>query len=123
MLIIAISFISLAGLLYTLAVFAEKTQKILNWWHVVVFWIGLAFDSIGTTAMSNIAGRFQADFHGLTGLFAILLMFIHTLWATWVLHSENNHLKVNFHKLSIFVWLIWLIPMFSGLLFSAFKIH
>lgn len=123
MMIIAISFISLAGLFYTMAVLAEKAQNKLNWWHVVVFWLGLVFDSIGTTAMSQIAGRFQADFHGLTGMFAILLMFIHTIWATWVLHSENNYLKINFHKLSIFVWLIWLIPMISGVLFSTFKLH
>lgn len=121
MFIIAVSFISLACLLYTLAVLAEKTQNILKWWHVVVFWLGLGFDSIGTTAMGKIAGRFQADFHGLTGLFAIFLMLIHTLWATWVLHSANHRLKVNFHKFSIFVWLIWLVPMISGLLFSSFK--
>ena len=118
MLIIAIVFISLAGLFYTVAVLAEKKQNMLNWWHVVAFWLGLVFDSIGTTAMSKIVGRFQADFHGLTGLIAILLMFIHTVWATWVLYSANNHLKVNFHKFSIFVWLIWLIPMISGALFS-----
>jgi TIGR03987 family protein len=121
MLIIAISFISLAGLFYSLAVLAEKIQNILKWWHVMLFWLGLASDSIGTTAMSKIAGRFQADFHGLTGLLAILLMFVHTIWATYVLYSDNNHLKVNFHKLSIFVWLIWLIPMISGLIFSFLK--
>jgi TIGR03987 family protein len=123
MLIIAIVFISVAGLFYTLAVLAEKSQNILKWWHVVAFWLGLVCDTIGTTAMREIAGRFYSDFHGLTGLVAILLMFIHTIWATWVLHSNNNHLKINFHKLSIFVWLIWLIPMISGVLASAFKTH
>ncbi|WP_371375121.1 HsmA family protein [Sporomusa aerivorans] len=121
MLIIAISFISTAGLFYTLAVLAEKAQNTLKRWHVAAFWAGLVFDSIGTAAMREIAGRFQADFHGLTGLLAILLMFTHTIWATWVLQSDNNYLKANFHKFSIFVWLIWLIPMVSGLLFSTAK--
>lgn len=121
MLMIAVIFIGLACCSYTLAVFAEKNQNILKWWHVVVFWLGLVFDTIGTTAMSKIIGKFQADFHGITGLFAIFLMIIHTLWATWVLHSENNQLKINFHNFSIIVWLFWLIPMISGILFSIFN--
>lgn len=119
----AIIFISLACLFYTVAVLAEKTQNMLKGWHVVVFWLGLAFDTIGTTAMSKIVGSFQFDFHGVTGMLAILLMIIHTLWATCVLHSEDIQLKVNFHKLSIIVWLIWLIPMVSGMLFGIFRIH
>ena len=119
MLITAIIFINLAGLFYTLAVLAEKVQNILKRWHVVVFWLGLVFDSIGTTAMSKMVGGLQFNFHGVTGIFAIFLMFIHTIWATWVVQSEDIQLKVNFHKLSIIVWIIWLIPMISGMLFGT----
>lgn len=116
MLFAAVIFISLACICYTIAVLAEKIQNILKRWHVIVFWLGLTFDTLGTASMSKIVGNIQANFHGITGLFAIILMIIHTLWATWVLQSSNDKLKVKFHKFSIVVWLIWLIPMISGII-------
>ena len=121
MLIIAIIFINIAAAFYTLSVLAEKIQGILKHWHVLFFWLGLGCDTIGTTAMSKLVGTFQFNFHGLTGLLAIVLMVFHTLWATYVLHSNNNHLKTNFHKLSIIVWLIWLIPMVTGIIVGTTK--
>jgi uncharacterized repeat protein (TIGR03987 family) len=121
MLITAIIFINFAAFFYTLSVLAEKIQGVLKWWHVLAFWLGLGCDTIGTTAMSKIVGTFQFNFHGITGLFAIVLMIFHTLWATQVLHSTNNHLKNNFHKFSIIVWLIWLIPMTTGIVISVSK--
>jgi uncharacterized repeat protein (TIGR03987 family) len=121
MLTTAIVFINFAAFLYTLAVLSEKIQGVLKRWHVLVFWLGLGCDSIGTTAMSKIVGTFQFNFHGITGLFAIVLMILHSIWATRVLHSNNNHLKTNFHKLSFKVWLIWLIPMTTGLIIGISK--
>jgi uncharacterized repeat protein (TIGR03987 family) len=44
---------------------------------------------------------------------AIALMFVHAIWATFVLVRKNEKMIVSFHKFSIFVWLIWLIPYFS----------
>ncbi|MCE5287302.1 MAG: TIGR03987 family protein [Pelosinus sp.] len=119
MLLTAIIFINLAGLCYTLAVFAEKMQKILKRWHVVIFCLGLLFDTVGTTAMSKISGAVLFNFHGLTGLLAIFLMGIHTIWAIWVLYAKDNNLKIKFHKFSTIVWIIWLIPMLSGIILSV----
>jgi uncharacterized repeat protein (TIGR03987 family) len=119
--LIAVIFITIAAIFYTLAVLAEKFQGGLMWWHVDVFWLGLACDTVGTTAMGKIVGTIQLNFHGITGLIAIILMIFHTLWATHVLLSANEHLKIHFHKLSILVWLIWLIPMTTGILMGALK--
>ena len=52
--------------------------------------------------------------HGLTGVAAIVLMIIHAVWATVVLVSEDERAILNFHKFSVVVWAIWLIPFFSG---------
>jgi uncharacterized repeat protein (TIGR03987 family) len=49
-----------------------------------------------------------------TGVAAILLMIIHAIWATVVLVRKNERAIVNFHKFSVVVWAIWLIPYFSG---------
>lgn len=121
MLMAAIVFINFAAFFYTLSVLAEKIQGVLKWWHVLFFWLGLSCDSIGTTAMSRIVVTFKFNFHGTTGIVAIVLMIFHTLWATWVLYSNNHHRRSNFHKLSIIVWLIWLIPMFTGVIVEISK--
>lgn len=115
----AILFINLACLLYTIGVWAEKIQKRLKIWHTVLFWAGLASDTIGTTAMSMIAGSlFKSTFHGITGVSAIILMLFHALWATYVLFKKDEKMILKFHSFSIFVWIIWLIPMISGMVFG-----
>ncbi|NVO21567.1 MAG: TIGR03987 family protein [Bacteroidetes bacterium] len=116
----AILFINLACLAYTIGVWAEKIQGKLKNWHAAVFWLGLTFDTIGTTEMSMLSGSLiKFNFHGMTGLAAILLMLFHAIWATVVLARKNDKLILNFHRFSIVVWLIWLIPMVSGMVFGA----
>lgn len=55
-LIFAIITILLAAVLYTIAVFGELAARILKPWHLALLWLGLAFDTTGTTLMSHIAG-------------------------------------------------------------------
>jgi uncharacterized repeat protein (TIGR03987 family) len=54
------------------------------------------------------------NIHGLTGLIAILLMLVHAVWASVVLARKDEKAIVNFHKFSVLVWVIWLIPYFNG---------
>ncbi|MDT8717545.1 TIGR03987 family protein [Clostridium sp. 19966] len=122
MLIYAIISITLALVFYTIGVWSEKNQGELKKWHLVMFFIGLIFDATGTTLMSKLnSSGFQFNFHGITGLAAILLMIFHALWATFVLIKNNKKSKENFHKFSIFVWLIWLIPYISGMIAGMSK--
>lgn len=119
MIFYAIISITLALIFYTIGVWSEKLQGKLKVWHLAIFWIGLVFDTLGTTLMSKIASNgFQFNFHGVTGLLAIILMLFHVVWATLVLVKGSETAKVNFHKLSIFVWCVWLIPYISGAVFG-----
>ena len=119
MLISAIISISLALVFYSIGVWSEKIQGNLKKWHLYIFWIGFVFDTVGTTLMSKIAKEgFTFNFHGITGLIAILLMLIHAVWATQVLIKNNPEQRKNFHKFSIIVWLIWLIPYLTGAIFG-----
>ena len=119
-LLVAIVFINLACLLYTIGVWAERIQRRLKWWHMIFFWGGFVADTSGTTAMSLIAGGlFKLTFHGITGNTAILLMLFHAIWATIVLIRKDEKLIASFHRLSLVVWIIWLIPMISGMVFGA----
>jgi uncharacterized repeat protein (TIGR03987 family) len=119
MLVIAVTFIFSALVFYTVGVWAEKMGGRLKVWHAIVFWFGLACDTIGTAAMGKIAGgMFQLNFHGITGLLAILLMLFHATWATIVLARKDERLIKSFHRLSVFVWCVWLVPMLSGMIFG-----
>ncbi|MEF9953342.1 MAG: HsmA family protein [Clostridium sp.] len=124
-LVLAIIAISLALVFYTIGVFGERRAHSLNRNHVIIFWIGLIFDTIGTTTMRMIAtsgmvdiSPLKATIHGITGLLAIVLMLFHAIWATYVLYKGDAKKKEAFHKFSITVWAIWLIPYFVGMIIA-----
>jgi uncharacterized repeat protein (TIGR03987 family) len=116
MLILAIISITLALVLYTIGVWGERIQKILKPWHVIIFWFGFICDTTGTTLMNQMSENTNfLNFHAITGGLAIILMFSHALWATIVLIRNKETLLLNFHKFSLLVWIIWLIPYLSGI--------
>lgn len=114
-LIVAIVCMFAALACYTIGVWSEKFAGRLKGWHLIFFWTGLVFDTVGTTTMSAIAGGMQLNLHGITGLLAIMLMLGHAVWATFVLATKQEKMLTNFHKFSIIVWLIWLVPFFTGM--------
>lgn len=119
----AIITITLALILYTTGVFSERKAKSLNKKHVLIFWLGLLFDTIGTLTMGRIAksgieviNAISQSIHGVTGALAIVLMLFHATWATFVIYKNDEKKKAMFHKFSIAVWFIWLIPYIIGML-------
>ena len=116
LLIIAIIFITLALVFYTIGVFGEKKKGELTLFHTVLFWLGFVCDTVGTNIMSNIAcGGFSFNIHSITGLLALFLMGLHAIWATIIIIKKDNKAKRIFHKFSIFVWIIWLLPYILGI--------
>ena len=122
MIILSSILITLALVFYSTGIWAERLARFLKPWHVVMFWIGFAFDVSGTLFMHKMAeGKFDLlDSHTLTGQIALWLMLGHALWATIVIRKGIEPLRTKFHKFSIVVWLIWLIPYFGGM-FLAMK--
>lgn len=115
---IAIVTITLALVCYTIGVWAERHAGVLKKWHAVVFWLGLVFDTTGMTVMGQLArqgGSSGMGLHGVTGLLAIVLMLFHAVWATVVLVKKDARRQQSFHKFSIFVWAVWLIPYALGM--------
>jgi uncharacterized repeat protein (TIGR03987 family) len=112
----AVIVINLALLFYSIGVWSERIQGRLKIWHMAFFWLGLVCDTWGTGMMFDYVGGLSYDVHGISGLLAIILMFIHAIWATIVLVKKDEKLIVNFHKFSIFVWLVWLIPYSSPMM-------
>jgi uncharacterized repeat protein (TIGR03987 family) len=116
LLLFAIAAMVFALAFYTIGVWSEKLAGKLKLWHLVLFWIGLIFDTTGTSMMGIMAGKMDFDLHGITGALAIVLMLSHAVWATIVLATRKVKWIQEFHKFSIFVWLIWLIPFITGLI-------
>lgn len=107
---------------YSLGVWSERIAKYLKPWHLIAFWLGLLFDLSGTFAMHLLAkGPFNIlETHTLTGQLALWLMLAHAIWATIVVKKGQENLRKKFHKFSIVVWLIWLIPYFGGMYIGMF---
>ncbi len=103
---------------YSIGVWGERISGRLKWWHFVFFVLGLICDTVGTGMMFEMVGGMTYDVHGITGVIAIVLMFIHAVWALIVLLRKDEEQIKNFHKFSLFVWLVWLIPYFSPMFFA-----
>lgn len=116
LLALAIACMLSALALYTVAVWSEQVAGVLRPWHVSLFWLGLVFDTTGTTIMGEIAGRWLWNLHVVTGALAIALMLVHAVWATVALARGRERTLANFHKFSVHVWVVWLIPFLSGVL-------
>ena len=115
---VAVIVINLALLFYSIGVWGERIQGRLKVWHTVFFYLGLVCDTWGTGMMFDYVGGMTFDVHGVSGLLAIILMLVHAIWATIVLVKKDENMIVKFHKFSVFVWLIWLIPYFSPMVFQ-----
>ena len=59
--------------------------------------------------------------HTFTGQLALWLMLMHAIWATIVVRKRQEGLRKKFHRYSLFVWLIWLIPYFGGMYMGMVK--
>jgi uncharacterized repeat protein (TIGR03987 family) len=105
--------ITMALVFYTIGVWSERFQGRLRPWHLAFFWAGLVCDTVGTGMMLDYAGGLTADVHGIAGVVAILLMLVHAVWATVVLARRDERLILSFHRFSLVVWAIWLVPYFS----------
>jgi len=117
LLIASTTLITLALVFYSLGVWSERIVRYLRPWHVAAFWTGFFFDVSGTLAMHRLAeGRFDLrDLHTLTGQIALWLMLIHAVWATWVTRKGSDNARTGFHRYSLLVWLVWLIPYVGGM--------
>jgi uncharacterized repeat protein (TIGR03987 family) len=115
--IVSTTLITLALVFYSVGVWAERIARFLKPWHVTAFWVGFVFDVAGTWTMHKMSeGPFDLfDLHTLTGQIALWLMLAHAIWATIVTRRGSDEVRTGFHRYSLFVWLVWLVPYFGGM--------
>ncbi len=112
--------ITLALVFYSMGVWAERIARYLKPWHVSAFWAGFIFDVSGTLAMHRLAkGPFDLTApHTLTGQIALWLMLGHAIWASRVVRRGSESARAGFSRYSLFVWLVWLVPYFGGMILA-----
>ena len=93
-------------------------------WLAVTFVLGAAFVcreirafqgmiAAGAGPAEGAAALFNAVM-SVTGTIAILLMAVHLAWAIVVLVRNVESEKHRFHRFSVVVWAIWLVPYLTG---------
>ena len=108
--------ITLALVFYSLGVWAERLARYLKGWHVAAFWTGFFFDVTGTGAMELMEPGFNwASSHTITGQIALWLMLVHAVWATRVVRKNDEGARLRFHRFSLVVWCVWLVPYVGGM--------
>lgn len=120
LMIASTTLITLALLAYSLGVWGEHLARFLRPWHVAAFWAGFGFDVSGTGAMHLMAkGPFNLlEPHTLSGQIALWLMFAHAIWATFVVRRGSEAQRRNFHRYSLVVWTVWLVPYVGGMVMA-----
>lgn len=107
----------MALVFYSVGVWSERIARYLKPRHVGAFWAGFIFDVSGTLAMHALAkGPFDLRApHTLTGQVALWLMFAHAIWASRVARKGGEAARTGFHRYSLIVWMVWLVPYFGGM--------
>ena len=125
MLVIAVLCVSTAFVLYTVGVWSPRKTQRLKPWHALCLWLGFILDTTGTSLMAVLAGGgFRFTVHGVTGAVANGLMLGLAVWATVLLvrrnrTGERNWGQTPYHKGSLLVWGLWLVPMVLGMVLGG----
>ncbi len=106
----------MALVFYSVAIWGMFIKKKLRLWHIVLFWLGLAGDITGSLLMVALAGHFEINLHGISGIAAVLLMLVNALWATSVYSTQDTAHMNAYRRFGLLVWCLWLVPFISGLI-------
>ncbi len=112
-----------AMVLYTLGVWAERRARRLKPWHVWVFFSGVLVDTLATILTYIYVGGIVLTPHAIMGFISLSLMAAHFIWAATLIVGKGNEAALtSFHKLSLFVWSIWMASYLSGFALGIMKI-
>lgn len=112
MLVVSISFILLALVLYSVSIWSEQIRKEMKVWMVKVFATAFACDLIGTSIM--FCRTTEINTHSIWGCAALLGMGLHLIWALLAFKYHGRTARY-FHRCSLVAWVIWLAAFYSGI--------
>jgi len=122
LLLTAVILFTIAMIFYTWGIWAEKLARRLKPWHVYMFACGVSTDTLATRLTFVVIGGVVWTPHSIMGFISLGLMTIHLVWAVRAIKRGEEHALVNFHKLSLFVWSVWMFSYLSGFVLGMSKI-
>lgn len=114
MIVLAISLVIIAYILYSISIFTEKLTKRIKVWMVIVFGIAFICDSVGTTLMGLSADTLKINLHTICGYIALAIMAIHFVLSIIAI-KYRGYAEKMFSKYSIYAWVIWSCAFFTGI--------
>ena len=122
LLLTSVILFTIAMVFYTWGVWAEKRARQLKLWHVKMFACGVCVDTLATILTIVVIGGIVWTPHSIMGFISLGLMAIHFAWAVKVIRQGDEVALTNFHKLSLIVWLIWMLSYLSGFMLGLGKL-
>ena len=110
---ISSSFMVAALILYSVAVWTERSIKKLLTWIILVFILGFVCDAIGTSFMFQTAGTIKLGIHSGLGYLALGIMFFHLLLAI-LSKMKIRKCEEYFTRFSIIAWSVWIAAFLTG---------
>lgn len=120
----AVTWMSLALVFYTWAVFSGRSQG-LQRKHLVIFGIGLFCDYLGTKQMNHFALTFgkAPEWHNISGIASLGGMAFHFLLAlAATLAQRAGSVNLLFHRVSLGIYGCWLAAFLSGALLGMLRL-
>ena len=112
--LIAVITIVAALIFYSVAVWWNWLNKRLKPRHLVLFYLGVACDSLATALMRSTVPEITYDLHTIVGFTALGLMLIVTATGTYAVYRNSDPMLNNFHKFGMPIWFFWVVSWLTG---------
>jgi len=122
LLIVSVVLFTTAMVFYTFGVWSEFRAKTLKPKHVWIFVCGVIVDSLATILTYTYVGGVVFTPHAIMGFISLGLMVFHLVWAVMALRKGDEKALKGFHKLTLFVWSVWMFSYLSGFALGMMKV-
>ena len=116
----SILFVVLTLLCYTLSVWVEHKQQVLQIWHIILLVAALICNITAMALLahvSHVAGK-DCTIYAIAGAVAILLLCLHCIWSIWTKRKGEDRAKRNYNRFNVILWFVWLVAFILMLVMS-----
>lgn len=101
---------------YSLGVLGQNRDKCIKPMHVIYFWLSVVAAVTGIVYLNGHFGEGTISWYMLMAGVGVIWLIGHTIWATAILILRSDQAFYRFQEFSVLIWLVWLVPYFTGLL-------
>jgi len=113
--------ISMALVLYTIAIWRNWRLRHLTAPQLVLLWIALGADALATRMMAMSVEKTTWDLHTISGYAGLALMAGLVGAGTWAMARRRDQWLDRFHRFAAPAWLFWFVSYASGVIVGVQK--